>query len=284
MARKFGIGTAAVIAVAAMGLSACSSDSGDDSKKDDKVASDKTSAGDQGNGGGGDKEDGSGGTGSPNGIEKLSGPEIARKSGEALSSVTSMRVKTVGAKEQGSTDLMTDTSGNCLGTSSFQDLDFRVIKKGEQVWLKPGDSYWTDKAGQQVLAKEPRAKGKYFQGELKSSITLGLTAALCLAQPDTMSKSLLSAKQVTKGAPTTVDGKKVVPITFAMSGEKPSTVHIATEGKPYPVSLTQKSDLQGDLQGRVGLSGFGVRFTVKAPSAAESIDVSKVEGAYPSTG
>ncbi|WP_432009917.1 hypothetical protein [Streptomyces cucumeris] len=280
MARKFGIGTAAVIAVAAMGLSACSSDSGDDSKKDDKVASDKTSAGDKGSGGGGDKEDGSGGIGAPNGIEKLSGPEIARKSGEALSSVRSMRLKTVGAEEQGSTDLMTDTSGNCLGTSSLKGLDFRIIKKGEQVWVKPGDTYWTDQEGKQVLAKEPRAKGKYFQGELKSSLTLGLTAALCQAQPDTMSKALLSAKQVTKGTPTTVGGKKVVPITFAMSGEKPSTVHIATEGKPYPVSLTDKNGLQGRLE----LSGFGVHFTVKPPSAAESIDVSKVEGSYSSTG
>ncbi|WP_431776126.1 hypothetical protein [Streptomyces cucumeris] len=57
---------------------------------------------------------------------------------------------------------------------------------------------------------------------------------------------------------------------------EPVTLHIDTKGEPYPLKISGKEVPEG-----IQLSDHGVRFTVTAPSAAEPVDPSKVEGFHP---
>ncbi|MEV7253142.1 hypothetical protein [Streptomyces cyaneofuscatus] len=217
-------------------------------------------------------EGSSAGKKAPSGVEKLPPEEIMKRSRKALTSVTTVRIST----PDGGLDVTTDRSGNCAGKVTVEEYTTHLIKKGDEAWLKPEDAYWNDAAAKPILAKMPEVRGKYLHGTTKASFTLGVTTMFCQVGQMQLAGdfgALDNSSASSKGAVTTVNGQKAVPLHFDSPKEGRSTVYIATEGRPYPVRM--ESDAQ---KAQMGLSDLGRPFTPPAsPPARDTVDAAEVE-------
>ncbi|MGK5641194.1 hypothetical protein ACSNOK_23195 [Streptomyces sp. URMC 126] len=254
MKRKHGIAMAAACVAAVMGLSACGSEDG--KKSDDKKpakAADSAPAQD---------------TASGNGVEKLPGKEISDKAKKELQNATSLRFKMSQTEdgERMDIDLALDKQGNCAGTVKTPSTGtIEVLRLGDRVWMKADEKLWMSKGNPQAAEL---FKGRYVTGPTSepnlSRMTKGcdLTALQAKVGQDDDDQ-----ETVVKGAPTTVDGQPVVPISA-----KDTTISVATTGRPYPLKIENTKE-----QSAVTLTDWNKPVPAKAPPADQTIDVTKLK-------
>ncbi|MEV4972296.1 hypothetical protein [Streptomyces scopuliridis] len=267
MTRKHRVLTAAMAAVAVLGVTGCGE--GDDGGKSGGKSGSATKEKNGQGSGQGDTGSSSADRGTPSGVEQLAPRDILAKSAKANTSAKMVRVSV-----PGSVDLMVDKAGNCAGTFTNEGFTNRLIRKGDKVWLKPEDAYWNDPATRPILATFPDAKGKYLHGTTDKSFALMLASGHCeFGGPKSSAMFSGEGMVLTKGAVTTVEGKKVVPVHMDSKKDGKSTVYVATEGPPYVV----KAD-SGKPKTTLFLSDFGKPFTVPpSPPASDTIDAVKIE-------
>ncbi|GAA0398614.1 hypothetical protein [Streptomyces luteireticuli] len=254
MARKYGIVVAAAGLAAVVGLTGCGK-GGDGDKKSDDKKSDKAAASSPAAPAGG-------------GLEKLSGKEISDRAKKELQSATSLRFKVTGTKggEAMTVDLAMDKQGNCVGTvGSGSQGAAEVIKVGDQVWMKADEKLWKAQAGPQAAEL---LKGRYIHGPASDPKLKGMTTACDLAVLQAkIGSGGDSGKEITKGAPGSVDGQPVVPISA-----EGTTISVASTGSPYPLKIDNSKD-----GSTVRLTDWNKPVQTKTPPADQTIDVEKLK-------
>ncbi|MFE4944898.1 hypothetical protein [Streptomyces sp. NPDC056641] len=279
MTRKHTILTAAVCAGVVLGVTGCGDGNGDGQKSGGGSGS-TVKEQDRQKSGPGDTESSSAGRKAPSGVEGLPARDILAKGTEAITSASTLRVSTADSSTS-SIDLTMDKTGNCAGTVTTEGFTSRLIRKGDKVWFKPEDAYWNDPAVKGVLTKFPEARGKYMHGTAEKSFSLALVSAYCeLGSADGFAKLSGDGQKLTKGAVTTVEGVKAVPVHIDSAKDGKWTAYVATEGRPYIVKADSRKAKMTLL-----LSDFGKPFTVPpSPPAGETIDAIKIEEASMTTG
>ena len=183
-----------------------------------------------------------------------------------------------------STDLTLDRKGNCVGTLRMggKGGSVELIKQGEQVWMKPDTAFWKAQVpGPQGDAVAQLFKDRYIHGTTKDAMLRGLSGTCDLnafqQQVDTGPSS--AGKSLTKGAETTVDGTKVIPLTGTENGKQ--AVLYVTSGSPHRlVEATQKGH---GTDTTLAFSDYDKPVPSATPSPSQSVDVGKLQQRLQST-
>ncbi|WP_431043889.1 hypothetical protein ACQUSR_19650 [Streptomyces sp. P1-3] len=225
MTARHGGWAVAACAAMVMGLTGCGGEGG--------------KAGDDGGSDGGK----GGATESPTSldIERLPGPEIAKRAKAEQRAATSFRLVTGTQKPEasGKWDVTMDTAGNCVG-SWRQDSrgSYEAIKHGKKAWIKPDRQFWNYSARPESGWPD-LFTGKWLRGTPSSKILESVFTACDMRRLVHDATSVLN-DDVTKGPTVIVEGQKA--ITLKAEDPKtgnPVTLYVATEGKPYPLKLEQ---------------------------------------------
>ncbi|MFD9884834.1 hypothetical protein ACFWZT_25595 [Streptomyces alboflavus] len=252
-------GAACTAAVLALLVSGCSDDDG-------------------GSGGKGDKGDST---------ADLSAKEISDKAKQELLDAKSVHLtltdkgRDVDKDDPAAMDLALDRDGNCTGTLAFGADGGRaeLVKQGDKVWMKPDQAFWrTQVPGGQGDAAAELFKDRYIHGTTKDPMLKGLSEVCDLKElQENVSDDAGSdddPKDLKKGAVTTVDGTRVIPLTGKDDDGKETTLYVAAEGKPYLVRATEKGD---GADQTTTLTDYDKPVPTKTPSAKDSVDISKLE-------
>ncbi|MFI9723484.1 hypothetical protein ACIHFE_28165 [Streptomyces sp. NPDC052396] len=198
-------------------------------------------------------------------LAKLSGNEISEKSKQALTSVTSMHMKIDRPGGSGNLDLTLDRQGNCVGTVFKGGGTMEIIKIGNKVWIKGDEAFINRRGGHSERAK--LFQGRYIYGTTDDDQVRKTGSACDLAALQAKMAGERDKEEVTKGAPTTVNGQPVIPITSS----KKTVIDVAATGKPYPLQVT-KAD-----QSKMTLSDFDKPVQPKEPPADQTVDIAKLK-------
>jgi hypothetical protein len=202
------------------------------------------------------------GGGSGAAITSDSASQIVAKATSAVESASSVRVagsftEGSGTKHTISLDLRLVAGKGATGSMSEGSGGFDLTVIGSTVYVKGSSEFWKEYAGSGSAA---RLAGRW----LKTSSTSGSFGDLA---SEVRARSLLSTLLsdhggLTKGATTTIDGRKVIAVHDASGG---GTLYVATSGTPYPIELVKTSD-----DSKVSFSQFNAPVPLAAPAGAIS--------------
>jgi len=218
--------------------------------------------------------------GSANGVENLPARQIVTRSVQALKDGHSARA--VGALtstgQRISLDLALDTDANCSGTMSLgPDGSFQLVKVGQDLWLKPDQTFWESHGGSAVA----KLVGDKYLKTTADNTDFGDVTSLCdLGQlADSIGRN---TGPLTTGPQTTVQGTPAVTVTGTDQGE-PGTLYVATQGRPYPLRIEKTS---GSESGGIDFRDFGTPVPTTTPSPDQTVDLDQLKrevGSAPST-
>jgi hypothetical protein len=157
-----------------------------------------------------------------------------------------------------SLDLSLAAHGGAKGSMSLGAIGFRIIAIGNTVYFSGSNSFWSRFAG-------PAAS--LFAGKWLKAPESGRFApfARLTNLGQLFAQFRLGHSSLTKGAVTTVNGQRVIPLTDTAKG---GTMYVATTGPPYPVEISKP----GADGGHFYFSQFNRPVTLTPPSNA--IDIS----------
>ncbi|GJF28040.1 hypothetical protein KNE206_07400 [Kitasatospora sp. NE20-6] len=215
-------------------------------------------------------------------VDTLSAKEISGQAHAAMKAVTAMKAAGTFTSEGSVTtvDLAADMQGNCAGTIGHPGKGTaEVLRTGTTTWLKPDEAFWKDLAKslggneKQAAVAAQLFKGRWFTGD-GTGQSLTETVFMC-----GMVKAITGddgADEVTseKGTAGTTGGVKTFSIVVADAEGTKTTLHIATEGKPYLVAMEQK---EGDSPAELTFSDFDKPVTVQKPAADQVVDLAAFE-------
>ncbi|WP_033213412.1 hypothetical protein [Kitasatospora phosalacinea] len=204
--------------------------------------------------------------GAPNGLEKLTVPEILTKSREVGSKLTSVKFTVAyesdGAKLSGTAS--SAASGDCAGEFTQDGKGkIEVRRVGGKLFLKPD----TDFLNAFLPAKAATLKGKWLTdssadgGRFGPMCDLGLSMqkAIGVKQDGTPDE------RGTKGGTKELDGVKVVTVDLGESGGTPEVASFSLEGKPYLLSV------DGGAEASLSFADFDKAVKVTAPPADQTV-------------
>ncbi|MEV3858969.1 hypothetical protein AB0J38_32225 [Streptomyces sp. NPDC050095] len=183
-------------------------------------------------------------------------------------------------------DLRLDEDGNCagslrMGTGGTDGGSVDLVKRGDEVWMKPDATFWkTQVSGSSGELAAQLFGDRYVHGTTDDPMLDGLAETCDLdafrAQLDSGS-ARAAQEQLTKGAPTTVDSTRVVPLTGTSDGDH-LTLYV-TENAPHRlVRATEKSPAETVT---MTLGEYDRPVPSATPSADESVDVSQLHDVAP---
>ncbi|MFE7119941.1 hypothetical protein ACFU99_31425 [Streptomyces sp. NPDC057654] len=253
MTKRYGMWAAAICTAATVGLAGCGTDSSDNAK-------------------------------GKGGLDGLSAQEISKKARNELSSASALRMKMDAASGSASAkmDIAADDKNNCAGTTTpaSGQGSVEVVKRGDEVWLKPDAAVWSAMTGDPkkgALATKA-AKGRYLHG--KTSETVLKQMASSCEDLKTFQKKIAEDnagdEKLKKGKETTEDGKRVVPLTAKGKDGAESTIYVAAEGKPYLLKIASK---QNGKTSSMQFTDYGKPVAVNPPSEKESMSVDEFKKA-----
>ncbi len=266
-------GTAAVIAGLMALTAACGG--GDDGpspfERGGSEGGESSGGGDEG-GSGGDSEE-SGGDGGGSAIADLSPQEISQAAGEALVSVDSLRMTTVGDTSAigFGMDLHLDTDGACQGSITQPGTgSVELLMSGEEVWMKPDTQFWETGMGATDPALISLLDGSYLYGST-SDPELSQMAGTCsldqfLSELDPASNS---GENVTADPQTEHNGVPVIPLHEDDGGDV-TTILVAAEGEPYP--LLMRAEENGTPM-EIEFSDFNEPVAFEEPPADQVLNI-----------
>ncbi|MCK7622958.1 hypothetical protein MUU72_07580 [Streptomyces sp. RS10V-4] len=205
-----------------------------------------------------------------------------------LAGATSLRLRTSTSTDDTALDLTLDRAGNCAGNISRGRLGrVDLIKRGKDVWLKPDAAFWKSQLPGEEGADAARTyRDRYLHGTTDDSFLQSVAAACDLtafqrsmaprppdpqgADPQDPSPSAT----LTKGAPTTRDGTRVLPIV-KKAGDATQTLYVAVQGRHYPTELTTEVD--GET-GTIRLGAYDRPVPSHTPDPSRTADISVLEG------
>ncbi|MGY0021833.1 hypothetical protein ACVHNB_23100 [Streptomyces sp. YJ-C3] len=184
-------------------------------------------------------------------------------------------------------DLRLDEDGNCagslrMGTGGADGGSVDLVKRGDEVWMKPDATFWkTQVSGGSGELAAQLFGDKYVHGTTDDPMLDGLADACDLDafRGQLESGSARDAQEkLTKGATTTVDGTRVVPLT-GQDEDNRITLYV-TEDAPH--RLVRATEQGPDESVTMTLTDYDRPVPSSTPSADESVDVSKLRDVDPS--
>lgn len=274
MLSKRLVATALVCATLAVGATACGGDKDDKAAAGSPAAAGTTPAAPS-------TPSGTPAPTAPAGIdaEKLAVKEIMKQAHAAMTSATSVRVagELVSEGSKIKMDIALDAKGQCAGTMSMAGTGtFEIVSDGTRVWIKPDAAFWESFGGKNGATAAQLFKGRYLSGLNSDAEIKEMTTFCTIAE---LSKSFLELDddaKVTKGPAGTVNGLKTLTLDSTDTDGEQSTLHIAVEGKPYPLRI----EGGGKGPGRIDFT-YDKPVEVKAPAADNVIDISKFRTQFP---
>ncbi|MET8627158.1 hypothetical protein ABZW30_25935 [Kitasatospora sp. NPDC004669] len=211
--------------------------------------------------------------------DKLSAQEIEKKTKDALAAATAFKMSGTIADEGGNMDmdLAMDNKGQCKGTMSLPGMGkVEIINDGKASYLKGDSAFWTaisSKNGGKDGGKVAEfLKGRYLTG-FDSDPQMKMMTSFCSLTDFSKQITDGKTKKAEKGAPGNINGLKTFSLKVTDDSGEQSTLHIATEGKPYPVRI--ETDSAKDGKTTINLTDFDKPLTVQTPPADNTIDFSK---------
>ncbi|MFJ2779218.1 hypothetical protein [Kitasatospora sp. NPDC087315] len=208
--------------------------------------------------------------------EKLSAQEIEKQAKDALAGASSVKIvgNVVDGDGKMEISLALDTKGQCTGSLSMPGTGkFEIISDGKETYLKPDKDFWTAVAGPAGEKAAELFKGRYLSGFQGDPDMKELTTVCNLKE---LSKKIVEddskKSTVAKGSAGTVNGVKTFSLKSTGPDGQQATIHVATEGKFYPVRVEQN---KGTETGQTDFTDFDKPLTVQAPPADNVIDFSK---------
>lgn len=194
-----------------------------------------------------------------NGVELLSATDILAKAQAAASAATSVHV----AGKAGTTALdLSFGKGAADAVVGIGGQNIEVVWSGGNYYLKADSATWTSLGNAKaaaLLAGKYVKLGPALTGQFKSFTEMA----------GFFTSALKPTGTVTKGAVTTVDGRRVVTLKDSSDG---SLLYIALDGAPYPLKAENATGAQA---GAVTFSGWDQPVKVTTPPAAQVVDLSK---------
>lgn len=263
-----GIAIATLCATAALGLTACRSDSG-------KPTADASSTGTASRDRAAASAPSSSGTAAPSpvapALAQLPASEMVRRAARAMASVQSL---TADAKASADGKPITfgvavNTRGECTGHISEGGAAARIISTGTHVYLQGDDAFLRQMGGVSMVQL---LHGKWMKAAATSSEGKEL-AGLCDLR-NLLSGFREKPHKPRKGAPAMVDGKRAIPVTEADPKDgSTSTAYIAVDGTPYVLKVVT---VGGTGPGSVVFSGFDAPVHVGTLPADLIVDIDKL--------
>ncbi|MBT2470555.1 hypothetical protein J7E97_22460 [Streptomyces sp. ISL-66] len=210
----------------------------------------------------------------------LSADQIADKALDTTKAADSLRVKGSDASDEEpmAFDLALAKQGDCDGNITSEGATAALRKVSQTMYMKGDEKFWQQMGkGEATSAEEAAAvaellKGRWVKISAEEAKKEGL-AAICDA--DALLEPADSTKTgLTKGADTTLDGKKAAVLT-KKDGAETLTFYVAKEGEPYLLKFTSQG---GKEPKSAEFSDFNAPITVAAPPAEQIIDPSKMGG------
>ncbi|GGO85778.1 hypothetical protein [Wenjunlia tyrosinilytica] len=257
MSIKHTLAATAVVCLAFGGVAGCGNSSGDSGKDDGKKAG--SPSGDQGRA-----------QGKPNGVEKLSAQQISEKARAELKNASSLRLvmDTAAAK----TDLAIDRDGNCSGTAGSAKGQMEIIKRGEDVYVKPDSQFWATQGGSKGAAAKEVVGDRYIKTSVNDP-QFGQAAGMCDLDAFTKDMDGDNDDKMAKGGTSTVDGVPVVALKGTKGSDK-STLYVATVGKPYVIKIVGTDD---GRPASMGFKDYDKPVPSRTPGAGEVLDAAKLK-------
>ncbi|MEU1286513.1 hypothetical protein [Kitasatospora sp. NPDC005856] len=256
MLSKRLVSTAAICLVLAAGTAACGSTKSDGKAGDAKAATTQ-------------KLD----------TDKLSAQEISKQAKDALASATSLKMAGTINTGEGTMELnlALDNKSQCTGTMAMPGMGkFEIISDGKTSYVKPDKDFWTNVGGPNGAKAAELFKGRYLTG-FENDPSMGSLTSVCnlaeFSKKITEDKS--SNEKMEKGAAGNVNGVKTFSLKVTDSDNEVTTLHVATEGKPYPVQIEHTGAKDGN--GKIDFSDFDKPLTIQAPSADNTVDFTKFQ-------
>lgn len=185
---------------------------------------------------------------------------------------------TLNAVESGETQQLKaalTASGKCAATMRINGMNIQLVKTGTaHVYLKGDAVFWRTAGGAKGGKLATAVGDRWVKLDKKARESGGLTEFCSF---DGLLTGMLSDDDeedsdstVVKGAPTTLDGKQVLPLIEKLPDET-DTMYVSTGETPYIVKIEGKG---GDSPGYATFSDFGKTPHISAPPASETVDMS----------
>ncbi|MGI5349304.1 hypothetical protein ACQEU8_14060 [Streptomyces sp. CA-250714] len=208
-------------------------------------------------------------------ITELSGEEIAEKASAELNSAHSLRVRMKAPDLR--LDLTLDEKANCSGKIGVPGKgSVQLVKRGDTVWLKPDAAFWRAQLGaEQGAAAAEKFKGRYIKGSARNDDLGGKgLATACDLDAFRAASGVRDTPgpRWKRGDESSVQGHRSVPVTRAQKKAR-VTMHVATEGKPYPLRLERRA---GGNHDEIELGRFDRPVSRAVPSKDRTVTVGQL--------
>jgi hypothetical protein len=199
---------------------------------------------------------------SDNGVASKSASEIlaaARSAAEGASAVH-ISGEFVQGKIGSAINVDAASSHGARGTISLGSIHLEIILIGDTLYVK---------------GKPGLPANKWVKGPTSNAQLAGL--AIYITQTRLLKRLLSTASTVTKGAKTTLNGKKVVELkeagsrVFQVRKLYTGSLYISTTGKPYPIQLVKR----GLEHGTMTFSRWNEPVSLSVPAGA--VDISQLK-------
>jgi hypothetical protein len=202
-----------------------------------------------------------------NGVAALEPSEIVSRARAALQKAKSFRVKgsTVDDGQQITIDLKV-SNVDVGGVLSLGGAKVQLLRVAGKQYIKPNKAFWKLSGGKQADQIVEVVGDRWVKVPANDKNFGSLFAVTDI-------KNLIKPEgTVTKGGTKTFAGTPAIGLVD--HGSEPSTLYVATAGEPYPLAIEGKADADS-----LTFSDFGTTFAdVKAPSAADVLDLGKLKG------
>jgi hypothetical protein len=205
-------------------------------------------------------------------VEKLSAASIVAKARKAARQASAVRVKgdiTVdGQHTRFDVRLLADRGGT--GTLALPRGSVRITRIGTRVYMKGDSAFWTGSAGPDAARL---FEGKWLKGSRSEPPMAGLSffTDLDVLMTEIFKPTHRELELSRKGHQAQSSGRRAITVT--VTGADGGILYVALDGKPYPLRIQSLPDAKN--HGTVEFLDYDEPFTLKAPPASQTIDISE---------
>lgn len=172
-------------------------------------------------------------------------------------------------------------AGKCAAAIRIGGQDMQVVVTGPtHVYMKADPGFWRSAGGSQG-GRLAAAVGDHWVKLTDKVLEHGNIREFCSFDSflETVLSDEDSGSEVVKGAPTTLDGRQVIPLVEELTDET-DTMYVSTGKTPYIVKIEGEG---GDSPGSGSFSDFGKPPHISAPPASQTLDMADL-GVQPGNG
>ncbi|MGW0664878.1 hypothetical protein [Streptodolium elevatio] len=219
---------------------------------------------------------------------ELDAQQIALAALDAVTNAPTYRITTDGTDENGTptkADLCFTRAGDFTGTFTLGDHTSDIVATGAEIfWRAPGAMYSSlaDNAGDGALDQArvdliDRALAdryvRYAGPEARNAPFTGIRDLVDLVEP-------AHTGELTKGAPTALGGRSVIPLRMDYDGGAATTLYIPVDGDPFPTRIEETPGTAGGPTLTTAFTSPAEPCTPTAPQPDRYLDSLNLEAAF----